>query len=95
MNQTSASHVNRRYQRLGHLCQGRFKSVLVAAAAHLHELTRYMHLHPVRAGIVAAPAPYAWSSYRAYLGVRQPPGWLERHATLSQFGTELGEQRQR
>ena len=56
-NQNYASHVNRRYQRSGHLFQGRFKNVLVEAEAHLHELTRYLHLNPVRAGIVSAPRP--------------------------------------
>jgi REP element-mobilizing transposase RayT len=95
VNQTYASHVNRRYQRVGHLFQGRFKSVLVEAEAHLHELTRYVHLNPVRAGMVAVPVQYAWSSYRDYLGLRQPPDWLELHSTLSQFGAALGEQRQR
>jgi putative transposase len=95
VNHTYAAHINRRYHRAGHLFQGRFKSVLVEAEAHLHELTRYIHLNPVRAGMVVAPAQYAWSSYRDYLGWRQPPGWLELHTTLSQFGCELGEQRQR
>jgi hypothetical protein len=45
--------------------------------------------------MVFAPAQYAWSIYHDYLGVRQPPDWLARHAPLSQFGAAPGEQRQR
>ena len=51
----------------GHLFQGRFKSVLVEADSYFAELTRYIHLNPVRAGIVDSPEKYRWSSYQAYL----------------------------
>ncbi|MEE8304174.1 MAG: hypothetical protein V3S24_17295 [Candidatus Tectomicrobia bacterium] len=95
MNQTYASHVNRRYQRAGHLFQGRLKRVLVEAEAHLHELTRFIHLNPVRAGMVTAPALYDWSSYRDSLGLRQAPAGLEMHTALRQCGSERSEQRQR
>ena len=95
VNQNYASYVNRRYQRSGHLFQGRFKSVLVEAEAHLHELTRYIHLNPVRAGMVTAPALYPWSSYPDYLGLRSPPNWLDLQATLSHFGGQRHEQQQR
>ncbi len=63
---------------------GRFQSVLVEAEAHLHALPRDMHLHPVRAGMVAAPALYDWSSYRDSLGLRQSQAGLALHTTLSQ-----------
>ena len=93
INQNYAAYVNRRYQRAGHLFQGRFKNVLIEAEAHLHELTRYIHLNPVRAGMVTAPALYHWSSYQDYLGMRQPPPWLDLQQTLSHFGNEVGQQR--
>jgi len=69
INQNYAAYVNRTYDRVGHLFQGRFKSVLVEEGRHLQELTRYIHLNPVRAGIVEQPADYKWSSYGAYLGL--------------------------
>lgn len=81
-----ASYVNRRHRRVGHLFQGRFKSVLVEAETHLEELTRYIHLNPVRAGLVDHPGDYRWSSYRTYLGLEKRPPWLDVSRTLSRFG---------
>ena len=93
INQKYAGHVNRRYRRVGHLFQGRFKSVMVEAGRHLRELTRYIHLNPVRANLVERPADYGWSSYRAYLGLRKRPGWLRTETTLKRFGSSIPEQR--
>lgn len=68
----------------GHLFQGRFKAVLVDADSYLLELTRYIHLNPVRAGIVQSPENYPWSGHRAYLGHDAIP-WLTTDWVLSQF----------
>jgi REP element-mobilizing transposase RayT len=59
---------NRLHNRVGHLFQDRFKAPLCDSEAYLLELIRYIHLNPVRAGIVALPEQYRWSSHRAYLG---------------------------
>lgn len=67
--------INWRHGRVGHLFQGRYKSILVDADSHLLELVRYVHLNPVRAGIADLPASYPWSSHRAYLGKEILP-WL-------------------
>lgn len=90
--QSYAAHVNRKYGRAGHLFQGRYKSILVEADSHLHELTRYIHLNPVKAGLAAHPAEYEWSSYRSYLGLVACPPWLEMSATLGRFGHSRTEQ---
>jgi len=50
--------VNGRQSRTGHLFQGRYKAVLVDADIYLQVLTRYIHLNPVRAGIVKEPEAY-------------------------------------
>jgi putative transposase len=92
INQSYASYVNIRYQRSGHLFQGRFKSVVIEAESHLAALTRYIHLNPVRAGIVSNPIEYPWSSYRAYMGVDQID-WLNTQITLARFGKSLTDQR--
>jgi len=55
----------------GHLFERRYHAVLVDADAYLLTLVRYIHLNPVRAGLVAGPAAYTWSSHRVYLGERQ------------------------
>ena len=76
--------INWRLSRSGHLFQGRYKAVLVDADAYLLELTRYIHLNPVRAGIVKEPEDYPWGGHRAYLG-REVIPWLTTDWVLSQF----------
>ena len=51
---------NRRHERVGHLFQGRYKAILVDGDAYLLELSRYVVLNPVRAGIVEAPEEWHW-----------------------------------
>jgi REP element-mobilizing transposase RayT len=81
-----ATGFNQRQQRVGPLFQGRFKSVLVENESHAGELTRYLHLNPVRAGLAADPLAYAWSSYRWYLNPRGAPAWLDWNTVLSEIG---------
>ena len=54
---------------MGHLLQGRRKAILCQSERYLSELVRYIHLNPVRAGIVTRPEDYQYSSHRAYLGL--------------------------
>ena len=77
---------NRRHQRVGHLFQGRFKAILVDSDAYLLELTRYVVLNPVRAGMVKKPADWPWSSYRASVGLEPATSWLAVDGVLAQFG---------
>ena len=79
---------NWRQKRSGHLFQGRYKAVLVDADSYLEELIRYIHLNPVRAGIVKEPEDYPWSGHRAYLGLEMIP-WLTTDWVLSQFSERL------
>jgi putative transposase len=60
---------------MGHLFQGRYRALLVDANSYLLELVRYIHLNPVRAGLVDEPSAYPWSGQRAYLGEEVLP-WL-------------------
>ena len=76
---------NRRHQRVGHLFQGRFKAILVDSDAYLLELTRYVVLNPVRAGMVKKPADWRWSSYRASVGLEPAALWLAVDGLLAQF----------
>ena len=57
-------YFNNAYQRTGALWEGRFKSCLVEDEAYLLQLYRYIENNPVRAGMVAQPADYYWSSYQ-------------------------------
>ena len=86
---------NRRHQRVGHLFQGRFKAILVDSDAYLLELSRYVVLNPVRAGMVKKPADWAWSSYLASMGLEPAPAWLATDGLLSQFAKRRSLARQR
>jgi putative transposase len=77
---------NRRHKRVGHLFQGRFKAILVDSDAYLLELTRYVVLNPVRAGMAKKPDDWSWSSYRASVGLEPAASWLEVDGLLAQFG---------
>ena len=78
--------VNWRQNRTGHLFQGRYKAVLVDGDPYLLELTRYIHLNPVRSGIVRRPEDYPWSGHRVYLGLETIP-WLTTDWVLSMFSS--------
>ena len=76
--------INKRYQRIGSLFQGRFKGLHVDRHEYLLHLSRYIHLNPVIAGLASKPEDWEYSSYREYAGLRD--GTLPRPAPiLSQF----------
>lgn len=64
LGQRYVQYVNRIYQRSGTLWEGRFRSSLTQDDTYLLTCQRYIELNPVRAGMVAHPAQYRWSSYR-------------------------------
>ncbi|MBA7667729.1 hypothetical protein ES703_75826 [subsurface metagenome] len=67
---------NRRHRRAGHLFQNRYKSVVCEEDPYLLELIRYIHLNPLRAGLVKDPKEldkYPWSGHSTILGHRQNP----------------------
>lgn len=61
--------------RRGTLWEGRYRSSIVDAEGYLQACIRYIELNPVRAGMVADPVAYPWSSCRAHAGVDSRP-WL-------------------
>lgn len=66
-----AKYFNKKYNLVGHLFQGRYKSKLIQDAAYDIGLSRYIHLNPVEAEIVSKPEQYNWSSYNVYLGKKE------------------------
>jgi REP element-mobilizing transposase RayT len=79
---------NKRYHRSGHLFQGRYRAILIQKDSHLLEVSRYVVLNPVRAGIVKNPEDWAASSYRATTGIENPHFCLTTDWILAQFGTK-------
>ena len=76
LNGVYTQRFNRRHERCGHLLQGRFGAQLVAQDAYLWEVCRYIVLNPVRAGLVAHPRQWRWSSFGATAGETTAPGFL-------------------
>lgn len=67
---------NRRHQCSGHLFAGPYYAAELAGEAHLVEACVYVVLNPVRARLVAHPAKWRWSSYRAAAGAEPVPGFV-------------------
>lgn len=65
LGQRYVQYVNRTYKRSGTLWEGRFRSCIAQEEQYLLICQRYIEMNPVRAGIVAHPGDYPWSSYRA------------------------------
>jgi len=86
INGAYTTNFNVKRKRSGHLFQGRYKAIVVEADEYALELSRYIHLNPVRAGMVKRPQDYEWSSYRCYAGFAAAPGWLTQDLALGSIG---------
>ncbi|MFQ6004697.1 MAG: transposase [Woeseia sp.] len=83
-----AYYINRRLGRTGHVFERRYRAILVYDDSYLLALVRYIHLNPVKAGMVTEPEAYHWSSHRYYLG-RGVLDWLVTDWVLSMFDRNL------
>jgi len=63
-------YFNQRHGRTGTLWEGRYRSTLIQSELYLLACMAYIDLNPVRAGLVARPADWPWSSHTHYLGLR-------------------------
>jgi hypothetical protein len=89
---TYTMRFNRRHRLTGHLFAGRYKSLLVdgSSSHYLRMVCDYVHLNPVRAGLLGEQEPlenYRWSSYPSYMrreGKREP--WLRVDRLLGEHG---------
>ena len=82
-----ALYYNKRHERVGHLFQNRFKSIIVQAEEYLMDLVRYIHRNPLRAGLVKFPEyleSYRWSGHRGILH-RSTFRWMKRKEVLDHF----------
>ena len=83
---------NLKYQRHGHLFQNRYKSIVCEEEPYLLELVRYIHLNPLRAGIVKTLEEleeYAWCGHGVLTGKRQRE-WQETDYVLRRFSEQRG-----
>jgi putative transposase len=86
---------NRRHQRAGHLFQNRYKSILCEEDPYFARLVSYIHLNPLRAGLVTTLEElerYLWSGHAAVMGMAEH-GWHDSEYVLQQFGRTKGSAR--
>jgi putative transposase len=86
---------NRRHKRYGHLFQNRYKSIVCEEEPYLLELTRYIHLNPLRSGIVkdfAQLGEYPWAGHSALMG-KVKREWQDTERILSFFGQKTSKAR--
>jgi putative transposase len=86
---------NRRHERPGHVLEGRYHAQVVDKDAYLREVCRYIVLNPVRAGLVAHPREWLWSSYGATAGHTLVPRFLTVDSVLSLAGMTVRSAAQR
>jgi putative transposase len=78
---------NWKHGRTGHLFERRYQAFLAQNDTAFQSLARYIHLNPVRAGIVERPDDHSWSSYASYVAAGRPGlSWLATDFLLSMFG---------
>jgi REP element-mobilizing transposase RayT len=94
-NITYTSHYNRRHKRIGHLYQGRYKSILVEKRSYLHIVSRYIHLNPVRTkqeGKLTLSEKenylrnYRWSSLLGYIDETRRGSIIDYARILESYG---------
>ena len=86
---------NKRHRRVGHLFQNRYKSIVCEDDPYLLELTRYIHLNPLRAGAVDTLAGlnnHPWSGHAALLGT-VARDWQDRQTILAYFSADIQQAR--
>ena len=67
LNSLYAKYFNNKYEYVGHLFQGRYFSNIITSDYELLEISKYIHLNPVKANIVKLPENYTWSSFSKIL----------------------------
>ena len=88
---------NLRHNRHGHLFQNRYKSIICEEDPYLLELTRYIHLNPLRAGLVQSLGEledYPWTGHAGIIGKRKMR-WQEIDSVLAYFGKSRGAARKK
>jgi REP element-mobilizing transposase RayT len=77
-------YYNKKRNRSGHLFQGRYKSIIIDGDSYFLELTRYIHLNPVRAGMSKTPEGYKWSSFLGYMN-RKGDAFIDRQKIMRYY----------
>jgi putative transposase len=71
LNQAYTLWFNKKYEKVGHLWQGRYKSMVIQKNKYMLDCLEYVELNPIRANISKSPFDYPWSSWKARLGYKK------------------------
>lgn len=85
INISYAMYFNRKYNRVGHLFQDRFRSEVIYDDNYLLSAAKYIHNNPVLAGITNSPERYEWSSYGSYTGRESASRLIDTNSLLNMF----------
>ncbi len=88
INASYAIYFNTKHERSGHLLQGRYKSILVDSESYLLEVSRYIHLNVVHAGMESKLNEPRWSSFIYYMEPDKKPAWLSIDWLIGRFGKD-------
>ena len=88
-----ANAMNQKYERVGHMFQGRYRARLVETERYALALARYIHRNPLEARMVARLEDYPWSSYACYLGTVPTWDWLDTAWLLAMFHADRNQAR--
>ncbi|WP_435005378.1 REP-associated tyrosine transposase [Tundrisphaera lichenicola] len=80
----------RHRRRPGHLFQGRYKAQMIEDESYYWTVSRYIHLNPVRAGLVPRPEAWAWSTYPGYIDPARRRPWVAHQVLLNAWEGEHG-----
>ena len=83
-----AMYFNKKYQRVGHIFQDQYKSVSIKSDPQLMWTSAYIHMNPIKDGLVTHPSQYNWSSYNDYMNNRNLP-LTSTDFILSTFGDKV------
>ena len=86
LNRSYTMYYNQRYNRIGTIYGGRYKSYLLADSQKFYSTVRYIVRNPVKAGLASTPAQYRWSGHLAVL--KGGPGIIDRPALLGYFSPD-------
>lgn len=92
-----AIYYNHRYKRHGHLFQNRYKSILCQEDAYFFELVRYIHLNPLRAGLVKDLdylGKHPFAGHAVIMG-KSEQSWQDTKEVLAYFGKQIGSARRK
>ncbi len=85
INAQYAAMFNRKYKRVGHLWQGRFKSWFVTDEAYLYTLIKYIEYNPLKAKMIDTLSQYLYSSYNAFVHNSEAISCLKASVMFTQF----------